>query len=131
MTAAKPGFAKHNRAEHKAAKRRPTQPITAEPGSGKPHRRRQQKPLLFRDKMRLELAALANDDPTAVRALAQRLWAKAAKGGHVLATREIATLLDGPPPTAPKPPKDAAAPLIDRIERVIVDPPARPGDSES
>ncbi len=85
---------------------------------------------MFRDRMRLELAALADSDPTAVRALAQRLWAKAAKGGHGLAAiKEIANLLDGPLPAAPKPSKDTDPPQIDRIERVIVDPPARPDDS--
>jgi hypothetical protein len=79
--------------------------------------------------MRLELAALAHSDPTAVRALAQRLWAKAAKGGHGLAAiKEIANLLDGPPPAAPKPPKDDPSQVTHRIERVIVYPPARPDD---
>jgi len=121
--------AKRRSAKPRSAKRRSTRPTTAKPGSGKPRRQRQPKPFMFRDRMRLELAALADSDPTAVRALAQRLWAKAAKGGHGLAAiKEIANLLDGPPPAAPKPPKDDPSERIDRIERVIVNPPARPDD---
>lgn len=51
----------------------------------------------FRDALRMELAALADDDPKALRGLARRLLATAAADDGLAAIKEIADRLDGKP----------------------------------
>jgi hypothetical protein len=54
----------------------------------------------FRDALRLELAALGDDDPKALRGLARKLLTIASKDDGLPAIREIADRLDGKPAQA-------------------------------
>lgn len=54
----------------------------------------------FRDALRMELAALGDDDPKALRGLARRLLATAAADDGLAAIKEIADRLDGKPAQA-------------------------------
>lgn len=79
----------------------------------------------FRDALRLELAALDDEDPRTLRRLARRLLETASAGENSLAAiREVADRLDGKPAQAVigGEDDDPALALIHRIERVIVDP---------
>lgn len=67
--------------------------------SGNPQGRAKDKP--FRDALRMELAALGEDDPKTLRGLARKLLASAAEGDNTLAAiKEIADRLDGKPAQA-------------------------------
>jgi hypothetical protein len=54
----------------------------------------------FRDALRMELAALGDDDPKALRGLARKLLTIAAGDDGLPAIREIADRLDGKPAQA-------------------------------
>jgi len=54
----------------------------------------------FRDALRMELAALGEDDPKTLRRLARKLLETAAKDEGLPAIREIADRLDGKPAQA-------------------------------
>lgn len=51
----------------------------------------------FRDALRMELAALGEDDPKALRGLARRLLLTAASADGLQAIKEVADRLDGKP----------------------------------
>ncbi len=54
----------------------------------------------FRDALRLELAALTEDDPRTLRRLARKLLETAAKDDGLPAIKEVADRLDGKPAQA-------------------------------
>lgn len=54
----------------------------------------------FRDALRMELAALGEDDPKALRGLARKLLATAAADDGLQAIKEVADRLDGKPAQA-------------------------------
>jgi len=54
----------------------------------------------FRDALRLELAALGDEDPKALRGLARKLLETAAKDDGLAAIKEVADRLDGKPAQA-------------------------------
>ena len=54
----------------------------------------------FRDALRLEIAALGEDDPKALRSLARKLLDTASKDDGLAAIREVADRLDGKPAQA-------------------------------
>lgn len=86
----------------------------------------------FREALRMELAALGEDDPKSLRGLARKLLDAASGGDNTLAAiKEVADRLDGKPAQAVigGEEDDPAIALIHRIERVIIDP-AKPADSE-
>lgn len=67
--------------------------------SGNPGGKPKEKP--FRDALRMEIAALGEDDPRALRGLARRLLQLASEGDQSLqAIREVADRLDGKPAQA-------------------------------
>lgn len=66
--------------------------------SGNPLGRAKDKP--FRDALRLELAALGDDDPKALRGLARKLLATASGNDGLAAIKEVADRLDGKPAQA-------------------------------
>ena len=76
----------------------------------------------FRDALRIELAALGDDDPKALRGLARRLLATAAAADGLAAIKEVADRLDGKPAQAliGGDDDDPAVQLVHRIERAIV-----------
>lgn len=79
----------------------------------------------FRDALRLEIAALSDEDPKALRGLARRLLDMASTGDQSLAAiKEVADRLDGKPAQAVigGDEDDPAVNIVTRIERVIVDP---------
>lgn len=100
-----------------------------QPGqSGNPGGRPKDKP--FREALRMELAALGEDDPKALRGLARKLLATAAADDGLQAIREVADRLDGKPALAIKNDEDeefkvALRPLV----RQIVDPRSEGSDS--
>lgn len=65
-----------------------------------PNSRGQQRDKPFRDALRMELAALGEDDPKALRGLARKLLATAAANDGLAAIKEIADRLDGKPAQA-------------------------------
>ena len=81
----------------------------------------------FRDALRLELAALGEEDPKALRGLAKRLLDLASTGEQSLAAiKEVADRLDGKPAQAIIG-GDADDPaIVHKIERVI----ARPSNTD-
>jgi len=83
----------------------------------------------FRDALRMELAALGEDDPRALRGLARKLLAIASGDDGLPAIKEVADRLDGKPAQAVENGEDGAFQIIQRIERIIADP-ANP-DSKS
>jgi hypothetical protein len=91
-----------------------------EPGNKLAVGGRKDKP--FRDALRMELAALGEDDPRALRGIARNLLKIAASDDGLPAIKEIADRLDGKPAQAIENGEDGAFQLISRIERVIVDP---------
>ncbi len=54
----------------------------------------------FRDALRIEIAALGDDDPKALRGLARNLLKMAASDDGLAAVREVADRLDGKPAQA-------------------------------
>jgi hypothetical protein len=77
----------------------------------------------FRDALRIELAALGDDDPKALRGLARRLLATAATAEGLAAIKEVADRLDGKPAQSIENGEDGAfAVALEVIERVIVRP---------
>ena len=81
----------------------------------------------FRDALRMELAALGEGDPKALRGLARKLLATAAADDGLAAIKEVADRLDGKPAQVIENSEDGAFEVIHRIERVIVDPANRDG----
>ncbi len=79
----------------------------------------------FRDALRMELAALGEDDPKALRGIARNLITIAAGADGLPAIKEIADRLDGKPAQAIENGEDGAFEVLQRIETVIVDPKAR------
>lgn len=84
----------------------------------------------FRDALRMELAALGEDDPKALRGLARNLLAMASGDDGLQAIKEVADRLDGKPAQAiiGGDGDDPAISMIHRIERVIIDP--KPADTD-
>lgn len=70
----------------------------------------------------MELAALGQDDPKALRGLARNLLKIASGDDGLPAIREVADRLDGKPAQAIENGEDGAFEVITKIERVIVDP---------
>jgi hypothetical protein len=62
--------------------------------------RGQQRDKPFRDALRMELAALGQDDPKALRQLARKLLETASKDDGLAAIKEVADRLDGKPAQA-------------------------------
>ena len=62
--------------------------------------RGQQRDKPFRDALRMELAALGEDDPKALRQLARKLLETASKDDGLAAIKEVADRLDGKPAQA-------------------------------
>jgi len=89
--------------------------------SGNPGGRPKDKP--FRDALRMELAALGEDDPKALRGLARQLLTIAAAEGGLYAIREVADRLDGKPAQAITNDDDAFQVALQTIARVVIDPP--------
>lgn len=87
--------------------------------------RGQQRDKPFRDALRMEIAA-AGEDHKAMRAVAAALIGKAMMG-DVPAIKEIADRLDGKVPQGIENGEDGAFNVVQRIERVIVDPKNRDG----
>jgi hypothetical protein len=84
----------------------------------------------FRDALRMELAALDDEDPKTLRRLARKLLESASTGDNTLAAiKEVADRLDGRPAQAivGGDEDDNPIKLLQRIERVIVNTP----DSDS
>lgn len=84
----------------------------------------------FRDALRMELAALGEDDPKTLRRLARRLLETASTGENSLAAiREVADRLDGKPAQAVigGDEDDPAIKTITQIELIGV----RPADQDS
>lgn len=101
-----------------------------QPGqSGNPGGRPKDKP--FRDALRMELAALGENDPRALRGLARKLLASAADGDNTLAAiREVADRLDGKPAQGITNDDDEAFQVALRpLVREIVDPKREGSDS--
>lgn len=73
----------------------------------------------------MELAALGQDDPKALRGLARKLLETAIKDDGLAAIKEVADRLDGKPAQAIENGDDGAFEVLQRIETVIVDPKAR------
>ena|ERR1700733_7391607 len=88
--------------------------------SGNPGGRPKEKP--FRDALRLELAALGDDDPKALRGLARKLLASAAGDDGLQAIREVADRLDGKPAQAIANDDEAFQVILQPLVRKIVDP---------
>lgn len=89
--------------------------------------RGQQRDKPFRDALRMELAALG-EDHKALRAIARNLITEAQKPENAIqAIKEIADRLDGKPAQAIENGEGGAFQVIQRIERVIVDPANRDG----
>lgn len=76
----------------------------------------------FRDALRMELAALGEDDPKGLRGIARNLLKIAASDDGLPAIKEIADRLDGKPAQAIENGDDGAFQVIQRIERIIVSP---------
>ena len=77
----------------------------------------------FRDALRMEIAALGDEDPKALRGLARRLLEMASAGDQSLAAiKEVADRLDGKPAQAIENGEDGPLEMIHRIERIIVRP---------
>lgn len=70
----------------------------------------------------MELAALGEDDPKALRGLARKLLATAAADDGLQAIKEVADRLDGKPAQAVigGDEDDPAIALVHRIERIVV-----------
>lgn len=83
--------------------------------------RGQQRDKPFRDALRMELAALGEDNPRALRGLARNLITIAATADGLPAIKEIADRLDGKPAQAIENGEDGQFEILHRIERVIVD----------
>lgn len=79
--------------------------------------RRQEKP--FRDALRLEIAALSDDDPRALRGIAKKLLEIAATG-DMQAIKELADRTDGKVPQAITGDAESDPVLVQVIERRIV-----------
>jgi hypothetical protein len=75
----------------------------------------------------MELAALGQDDPKALRGLARNLLKIASGDDGLQAIKEVADRLDGKPAQAIENGEDGAFQVVQRIERVIVDPKNRDG----
>lgn len=94
--------------------------------SGNPGGRPKDKP--FREALRMELAALKDEDPKALRGLARKLLTLASEGDNALpAIKEIADRLDGKPAQAIENGEDGAFEVLQRIERTIVNAPNQDG----
>ncbi|MGM4997829.1 hypothetical protein AB8A05_04125 [Tardiphaga sp. 538_B7_N1_4] len=91
-----------------------------EPGNKLAAGGRKDKP--FRDALRMELAALGEDDPKGLRGIARNLLKIAAGDDGLPAIKEIADRLDGKPAQAIENGEDGAFQVIQRIERIIVSP---------
>ncbi len=77
----------------------------------------------FREALRMEIAALGDEDPKALRGLARRLLDMASAGDQSLAAiKEVADRLDGKPAQAIENGEDGPLEMIHRIERIIVRP---------
>ena len=77
----------------------------------------------FRDALRMELAALGEDDPKALRGLARKLLQSAADGDNSLAAiREVADRLDGKPAQAIANDDEAFQVILQPLVRQIIDP---------
>lgn len=76
----------------------------------------------FRDALRMELAALGDDNPRALRGLARKLLEIASGDDGLPAIKEVADRLDGKPAQAVENGEDGAFQVIQRIERIIADP---------
>ena len=89
--------------------------------------RGQQRDKPFRDALRMEIAA-AGEDHKALRAVARALIAKASDG-DVQSIKELADRMDGKVPQGVigGEEDDPALRIVQRIERVIVDPKNRDG----
>ena len=96
-----------------------------EPGNKLAVGGRKDKP--FRDALRMELAALGEDDPKGLRGIARNLLKIAAGSEGLPAIKEIADRLDGKPAQAIENGDDGAFQVIQRIERIIVHPEDRDG----
>ena len=82
----------------------------------------------FREALRMEIAALGEDDPKALRGLARNLLRMAAMTEDSLqAIKEVADRLDGKPAQAVSGDDENPIEVLHRIERVIVDPQNRDG----
>lgn len=87
--------------------------------SGNPGGRPKTKP--FADALRMELAALDENDPKALRGLAKKLLTLAVEGDNTLAAiKEVADRLDGKPAQAIENGEDGPFEILQRIERTIV-----------
>lgn len=76
----------------------------------------------FREALRLEIAALGEDDPRALRGLARKLLATAAADDGLQAIREVADRLDGKPAQAISNDDEAFQIILQPLVRKIVDP---------
>lgn len=76
----------------------------------------------FRDALRMELAALDQDDPKTLRRLARRLLETAAGDDGLPAIREVADRLDGKPAQAIANDDEAFQVILRPLVRQIVDP---------
>ena len=65
-----------------------------------PNSRGQQRDKPFRDALRMELAALGEEDPKTLRRLARKLLETASKDDGLAAIKEVADRLDGKPAQA-------------------------------
>lgn len=90
--------------------------------SGNPGGRPKERP--FREALKMEIAALGEDDPKALRGLARNLLKIAAGDDGLQAIKEVADRLDGKPAQAiiGGDDDDPSVSFIHRIERLIVDP---------
>jgi hypothetical protein len=90
--------------------------------SGNPGGRPKTKP--FADALRMELAALDENDPKALRGLAKKLLTLAVEGDNTLAAiKEVADRLDGKPAQAIENGEEGPFEILQRIERTIVNAP--------
>ena len=91
--------------------------------SGNPGGRPKERP--FREALRMELAAIGEDDPKALRGLARNLLRIASGDDGLQAIKEVADRLDGKVPQGliGGDDDDPAIAMLHRLERVIVSSP--------